>query len=135
MVVAIAQHNLAKPCTDLGRAMMPPTLKLGLDGFESRGHPPLRSNPPDDESSVAVALPTVVSETKNVKVSGFLLTFFTSNSESSSTFFCSSNVRARRIVGGNHGLKTGHSSRADGSLRIHLPGATRIGTRKLLARR
>ena len=64
MVLVVAQHNLAKPCTDLGRAMMPPTLKLGLDGFEPRGHPPLRSNPPDDESSVAVALPTVVSETQ-----------------------------------------------------------------------
>jgi hypothetical protein len=38
MVLVIAQHNLAKPCTDLGRTMMLPALKLGLDGFELRDH-------------------------------------------------------------------------------------------------
>jgi hypothetical protein len=71
MVLVVAQHNLAEPCTNLGRAMMLPTLKLRLDGFELRGHPPLRRNPPDDESSVTVALPAVVSETQKRKGPGF----------------------------------------------------------------
>jgi hypothetical protein len=43
---------------------MAPLLKLGRDGFGPRGHPPLLRNPPDDESSIAVALPAVVSETQ-----------------------------------------------------------------------
>src|ERR1035437_1753018 len=64
MVLVVAQHNLAKPCTDHGRTMMLPALKLGLNGFELRDHSLLRRNPPDDESSVAVALPTEVSETQ-----------------------------------------------------------------------
>ena len=64
MVLVVAQPNLAKPCTDLGRAMMLPALKLSLDGFELRDHSLLRRNPPDDESSVANALPTEVSETQ-----------------------------------------------------------------------
>src|SRR5438876_8733872 len=38
--------------------------KLGLDGFELRDHSLLRRNPPDDESSVALALPTEVGETQ-----------------------------------------------------------------------
>jgi hypothetical protein len=62
MVLVVAQHNLAKPCTDLGRTMMLPALKLSLDGFELRDHSLLRRNPPDDESFVADALPTEVSE-------------------------------------------------------------------------
>ena len=64
MVLVVAQHNLAKPFTDRGHTMMLSALKLGLDGFELRDHSLLRRNPPDDESSVAVALPTVVSETQ-----------------------------------------------------------------------
>jgi len=64
MVLVVAQHNLAKPCTDLGRTMMLPAFKLGLNGFELRDHSLLRRNPPDDESPVAVALPTEVSETQ-----------------------------------------------------------------------
>ena len=64
MVLVVAQHNLAQPCTDLGRTMMLPALKLSLDGFELRDHPLLRRNPPDDESSVADALPTEVGETQ-----------------------------------------------------------------------
>ena len=74
MVLVVAQHNLAEPCTNLGRAMMLPTLKLRLDGFELRGHPPLRRDPPDDESSVTVALPAVVSETQKHKGLRFSLT-------------------------------------------------------------
>jgi hypothetical protein len=74
MVLVVAQHNLAEPCTNLGRAMMLPTLKLRLDGFELRGHPPLRRNPPDDESCVTVALPAVVSETQKHKGLRFSLT-------------------------------------------------------------
>src|SRR5271157_2106100 len=58
MVLVVAQHNLAKPCTDLGRTMMLAALKLGLNGFELRDHSRLRRNPPDDESFVADALPT-----------------------------------------------------------------------------
>jgi len=38
MVLVVAQHNSSKPCTDLGRTMMLPALKLGLDGFELRDH-------------------------------------------------------------------------------------------------
>ena len=36
MVLVVAQHNLAKPCTDRGRTMMLPALKLSLDGLELR---------------------------------------------------------------------------------------------------
>jgi len=64
MVLVVAQHSLAKPCTDVGCAMMLPALKLGLKGFELRDHPLLRRDPPDDERSVALALPTEVSETQ-----------------------------------------------------------------------
>jgi hypothetical protein len=64
MVLVVAQNNLPKPCTDLGRAMMLPVLKLSLNGFELRSHSLLRRNPPDDEGSVAGALPTEVGETQ-----------------------------------------------------------------------
>ena len=64
MVLVVAQHSLAKPGTDVGRAMMLPALKLGLKGFELRDHSLLRRDPPDDERSVALALPTEVSETQ-----------------------------------------------------------------------
>ena len=47
--------------------MMLPALKLSLDGFELRDHSLLRRNPPDDESSVAAALPTEVGETQERK--------------------------------------------------------------------
>jgi hypothetical protein len=67
MVLVVAQHNLAKPCTDLGRRMMLPALKFSLDGHRLRGHPPLRRNPPDDEGSIADTLPTVVGETQEGK--------------------------------------------------------------------
>ncbi|MGB7548279.1 MAG: hypothetical protein WBM14_11055 [Terracidiphilus sp.] len=59
MVLVIAQHRLPEPRTDLGCAMMSPALKLSLDGFELRDHPLLRYNSPDDESSVAIALPLI----------------------------------------------------------------------------
>ena len=64
VVLVVAQHNLAKPRTDVGRAMMLPALQLSLDGFELGRHSLLRRNPPDDKGSVAVALPAVVSETQ-----------------------------------------------------------------------
>ena len=64
MVLVVAQHNLAKPGTDLGRAMMLPALKLSLDGFQLRDHPLLRRDPPDDEGSITDALPTEVSKTQ-----------------------------------------------------------------------
>jgi len=64
MVLVISQHNFPKPCTDLGRAMMLPALKLRLNGFELRNHPLLRRNPPNDEGSATVELPTEVSETQ-----------------------------------------------------------------------
>src|SRR5215471_4501207 len=51
MVLVVTQHNLAKPDTDLGRTVMLPTSKLGLDGFELRNHPLFRRKPPDDEWS------------------------------------------------------------------------------------
>lgn len=63
MVLVEAQHNLSKPGTDLGRTMVLPALKLGLNGFELRNHPLLRRNPPDDEGSGG-ELPTEVGETQ-----------------------------------------------------------------------
>src|SRR6266567_39938 len=54
----------------LGRAT---ALKLGLDGFELHDYSLLRRNPPDDESFVADALPTEVSETQKCKGLGFFL--------------------------------------------------------------
>src|SRR6516162_9577304 len=45
MVLVVAQHSLAKPCTDVGCAMMLPALKFGLKGFELRDHPLLRRDP------------------------------------------------------------------------------------------
>jgi len=51
--------------------MMLPALKLSLNGFELRNHSLLRRNPPDDESSVAGALPTEVGETQERKGLGF----------------------------------------------------------------
>ncbi len=62
VVSVVARHNLAKPHTDLGRTMMLSALKLSLDGLELRCHSLLRRNPPDGESSVGLALPTVVGE-------------------------------------------------------------------------
>ena len=35
VVLEVAQHNLAEPCTDLGRAMMLTALQLSLDSFVS----------------------------------------------------------------------------------------------------
>jgi hypothetical protein len=53
--------------------MMLPTQKLSLNGFKLRDHPLLRRNPPNDESSAAVELPTEVSETQECK--GFWFSF------------------------------------------------------------
>src|SRR5271157_909434 len=64
VVLVVAVDDLPKPCTDLARASMHPAAKLDLDGLELRNHPLLRRNPPDDESSVADALPTEVGETQ-----------------------------------------------------------------------
>ena len=73
MVLVVAQHNLPKPCTNLGRALMLPVLKLSLNGFKLRHHPLLRRNPPNDERSFAVELPTEVSETQERKGFGLPL--------------------------------------------------------------
>ena len=66
-------NNPARPsgATNTGVAIMHPALKLCLDGLELRDHLLLRSDPPYGEGSALVALPTVVSEARNVKVSGF----------------------------------------------------------------
>jgi hypothetical protein len=53
--------------------MMLPALKLSLNGFKLRDHPLLRRNPPNDESSAAVELPTEVSETQERE--GFWFSF------------------------------------------------------------
>src|SRR5262245_1183595 len=66
MVLVVAQHNLPKPATDLGRTMMLPALKFSLDGFELRDHPLLRCDPPDDEWSGG-ELSTKVGETQERK--------------------------------------------------------------------
>jgi hypothetical protein len=63
MILVVAQHNLPKPYTDLRRTVMLPALKFSLDGFQLRGHPLLRRDPPDDEWSSG-QLPTEVSETQ-----------------------------------------------------------------------
>jgi hypothetical protein len=83
----------------------------------------------------AVSLFTVVSETNEREGLRFSSEPFSPQIRVVLNFFCTSNVRARRIVGGNHGFKARPSSRGGGALRIHVPGATRMGTRKLLARR
>ena len=62
MVLVVAGDNLPKPYTDLTGAIMLPALKLSLDGFKLRNHPLLRSDSPDGEGLVLVALPTVVGE-------------------------------------------------------------------------
>jgi hypothetical protein len=72
MILVEAQHNRSKPDTDLGRTIVLPALKLGLDGFELRDHPLLRRNPPDDEGSGS-ELPTEVGETQERKGLGLRL--------------------------------------------------------------
>ena len=62
MVLVVTQHDRPKPCTDRGRTIMLPALRLSLDGFQPRDHPLLRRDPPDDEGSVTDALPTEVSK-------------------------------------------------------------------------
>src|ERR1035438_10198510 len=62
MVLVVAGDNLPKPHTDLTGAIMLPALKLSLDGFQLRNHSLLRSDSPDGEGLVLVALPTVVGE-------------------------------------------------------------------------
>ena len=57
MVLVVTQHDRPKPCTDRGRTIMLPALKLSLDGFQLRDHPLLRRDPPDDERSVALRCP------------------------------------------------------------------------------
>ena len=64
VILVVAQHNRPKPCTDRGRAIVLPALKLSLDGFQLRDHPLLRRDPPDDEGSITDALPTEVSKTQ-----------------------------------------------------------------------
>jgi hypothetical protein len=61
MVLVVAQHNLTKPCTDLGRTMMLPALKLGLDGLELRDHSLLRRKPPDHENFVVFSTVILIS--------------------------------------------------------------------------
>jgi hypothetical protein len=62
MVLVISQCNLLEPCTDLGRAIVLPALKLSLDGFKLRDHSLFRRDPPDGKGSGFLALPTVVGE-------------------------------------------------------------------------
>jgi len=56
MVWVVSQHNLAKPCTDFGRAMMLPALPLCLDGFELGRHSLLRRTPLGSHSRVRCVL-------------------------------------------------------------------------------
>ena len=67
MVLVVAGDNLPKPCTNLTGEIMFPALKLGLDGFQLRNHPLFRSDSPDSEGFVLVALPTVVGEPQEVE--------------------------------------------------------------------
>jgi hypothetical protein len=68
VVLVVTQHNLAKPCTDVGHAMMLPALKLSLNGFGLRGHPLLRRDPPDDEKlRRECAPPKEVGKTQEIK--------------------------------------------------------------------
>src|SRR5215471_14146929 len=63
MILVVAHHNLPKPSTNLDRTMMLPNAKFSLDGFQLRGHPLLRRDPPDDKWSGG-ELPTEVGETQ-----------------------------------------------------------------------
>src|SRR3982074_2135966 len=62
MVLVVAQHDLPKPSTDFGHAIMFPALKLNLDGLELGNHSLFRSDPTYGEGSALVALPTEVGE-------------------------------------------------------------------------
>jgi hypothetical protein len=56
MVLVVAQHNLSKPGTDLGRTMMLPALKLSLNGFELRDHSLLRRCVPASAASAGLSV-------------------------------------------------------------------------------
>ena len=73
VVLVIPLCDLLEPCTDFGRAMMLPVLKLDLDGFQLRNHSLLRSDPPDGEGSGLVAVPTEVGEAQEREGLGFSL--------------------------------------------------------------
>src|SRR5450631_3170662 len=67
VVLVVAGNNLPKPYAGLTGAIMLPALKLSLDGFQLRNHPQLRSDSPDGEGLILVALPTVVGEPQEVE--------------------------------------------------------------------
>jgi hypothetical protein len=75
MVAVIAGHNLSKPCTDLGNRLMHSAAQCCRNGMQLRHHAFLRRFPPDDECSVAPALPAVVREAQERK--GLRLPFAT----------------------------------------------------------
>jgi hypothetical protein len=62
MVLVVTQHNPPKPFAHVGRAIVPPILKLSLDDFELRDHPLLRRDPPDVKGSAAREVSTEVGE-------------------------------------------------------------------------
>jgi transposase len=71
VVLVITQHNLPKPRTDFGHAIMFPASKLDLDGLELRNHSLLRSDPTYGEGSALVALPTWLQSAKGTALANF----------------------------------------------------------------
>jgi hypothetical protein len=75
MVAVIAVHNLSQPCTDVGNRLVHSEAQLSFNCVQLRHHALLRRFPPDDERSIAPALPAVMRETQERK--GFRFPFTT----------------------------------------------------------
>src|SRR5215469_1867573 len=75
VVLVIASHNLAEPCTDFGNGRVHAEAQLSLNGVQLGHHAFLRRFPPDGERSIAPALPAKVRETQKRK--GLRLSFST----------------------------------------------------------
>jgi hypothetical protein len=75
MVAVIAVHNLSQPCTDVGHRLVHSEAQFCFNCVQLRHHALLRRFPPDDERSIAPALPAVMRETQERK--GLRLSFST----------------------------------------------------------
>src|SRR4051794_26717942 len=60
MVLGIPHHNLLEPSTGGRHRLMPPVSQLRLNRTQLRHHPLFRRFAPDDEGSIAPALPAVM---------------------------------------------------------------------------
>jgi hypothetical protein len=75
MVAVIAVHNLSQPCTHLGHRLVHSAAQFCFKCVQLRHHAFLRRFPPDDECSIASALPAVMREAQERK--GLRLSFTT----------------------------------------------------------